>query len=226
MDTEVVSAVSETAVDRAYKYVKAEIMSRRTVAHDVLSEGQVAAAVGVSRTPVREALLLLQAEGMLRLLPKRGALVLPVTTEQMKDLIETRRLVESFAVRKVIAGSHVATLGLALHAHLQIMRDAMARGDGLAYVGADRAFHAEIVAASGNSILTEVYAALRDRQLRMGAVNLLDEHPSATDTARMRATLVEHERIAAAIASRRVREAEAAVQEHLDRAEQLLATRR
>ena len=84
---------SVSAADRAYAYVKGEILARRFAPHDLLSEGQLAGAVGASRTPVREALLRLQGEGLVRLLPKRGALVLPVTVDEMADVMETRRLV-------------------------------------------------------------------------------------------------------------------------------------
>ena len=214
-----------SAADRAYRWVKSAIMTRRIAAHEVLSEGQIASAVGVSRTPVREALLRLQAEGLLRLLPKRGALVLPVTTEQMLDLIETRGLIETFAVRKVISAGQVSVLGERLQHQLDVMRAALTQCDGLAYVWADRAFHAEIVAAAGNLIMVDVYESLRDRQLRMGAVNLLEERAGQGDTARMRATLIEHEHIAAGIAARGLRAAEAAVIEHLAHSERLLAAR-
>jgi DNA-binding GntR family transcriptional regulator len=204
--------------------VKAEILRRRIQAHDVLSEGQIAAVVGVSRTPVREALLRLESEGVLRLLPKRGALVLPVTTEQMIDLIETRRLVEGFAVHKVISAGRVGPLVESLRERMELMRAALADRDGAAYVSADQAFHAEIVAAAGNAILSDLYHGLRERQLRMGAVNLLDES-AAPDLARMRSTLAEHERIATAIATRRTRAAEVAVREHLDHAGRWLGAR-
>jgi DNA-binding GntR family transcriptional regulator len=219
-----VSASPVSAAERAFQYIKAEIMSRRLVAHDVLSEGQVASAVGVSRTPVREALLRLESEGFLRLLPKRGALILPVTTEQTLDLIEARRLIETFSVRKIIAGRREGALGAALEHHIEVMRAALNDRDGAAYVVADQAFHAEIVGATGNSILIETYRTLRERQLRMGAVNLVDAAGGA-QIARMRSTLDDHERIAAAIAGRRLRAAEAAVNEHLDNAERLLAPR-
>jgi DNA-binding FadR family transcriptional regulator len=66
---------------------------------------------------------------------------------------------------------------------------------------------------------------LRDRQLRMGVVNLLDESTGAVDTAgaaRMRANIADHEAILAAIAARSVRAGEAAVAAHLERAEQQL----
>jgi DNA-binding GntR family transcriptional regulator len=226
IDTTEVMVASEppgTAVDRVYRFVKAEILGRRIKPHDVLSEGQIAGVVGVSRTPVREALLRLESEGVLRLLPKRGALVLPVTTEQMMDLIETRRLVETFAVRKVIAGGRVGPLVDSLRRHLDLMRAALVDRDGAAYVSADRDFHAEIVAAAGNSILSGLYVGLREQQLRMGAVNLLDG--AAADVARMKSTLADHEQIALAIAARRSRAAEAAVRAHLDNAERLLGNR-
>src|ERR1700744_2600696 len=114
-----------TAAERAYRFGRAGMLSRRVKPHDVISEGQIALAVGVSRTPVREALLRLEGEGVLRLLPKRGALVLPGTTEQMLGLNETRRLVELFAVRKLLGGdrtdAHTA-LARALDGHLDDMR--------------------------------------------------------------------------------------------------------
>jgi DNA-binding GntR family transcriptional regulator len=214
-----------SAADRVFNHAKAAILARRIAPHELLTEGDLAEAVGVSRTPVREALLRLQAEGLVRLLPKRGALVLPVTPAEVADVLETRRLIETFAVRKAIAGSGADLVGH-LEAHLQGMRDAMRARDARAYVEADRDFHDQIVAATGNEILTNLYRSLRDRQLRMGVVNLLDESTGSVDTAgvaRMRANIGDHEAILAAIAARTVRAGEAAVIAHLDRAGQQLA---
>ena len=220
-----VLAVNASAADRAYAYVRAEVLTRRIAANDLISEGQIADAVGVSRTPVREALLRLQAEGMVRLLPKRGALVLPVTAEEMADVLETRRLVETYAARKVVNAGSVARLVAALQGHIDDMRESAKRRDTVGYVEADRAFHVELVAAAGNDILTSLYVSLRDRQLRMGVVNLLDTD-GIVDTARMRKSADEHERITEAIASRSVRAVDAAVEAHLDDASRLLSRRR
>ena len=210
-----------SAADRVYEHAKAAILARRYEPHDLLSEGELADAVGVSRTPVREALLRLQSEGLLRLLPKRGALVLPVTPAEVADVFETRRLIETFAVRKAVTS---APPGLAadLDTRLGRMRDAVKTRDARAYVEADRDFHDRIVAATGNDILTTLYRSLRDRQLRMGVVNLLDASTGTLDSAgltRMRANIADHEAIRAAITARTVRAAEAAVTAHLDRAE-------
>lgn len=222
MDTaEVRHDLPLSAADRVYEHAKAAILARRYEPHDLLSEGELAEAVGVSRTPVREALLRLQSEGLLRLLPKRGALVLPVTPAEVADVFETRRLIETFAVRKAVTAGQPG-LASDLEARLARMRAAVKARDARAYVEADRDFHDRIVAATGNDILTTLYRSLRDRQLRMGVVNLLDASTGTLDNAgltRMRANIADHEAILAAIAARTVRAGEAAVTAHLDRAE-------
>ena len=63
-------------------FVKQQILGGGYPGGALISEGEVSAAVGVSRTPVREAFLRLEVEGLLRLYPKRGALVTPVTTSR------------------------------------------------------------------------------------------------------------------------------------------------
>jgi DNA-binding GntR family transcriptional regulator len=216
---------SVSAADRAYAYVKSEILARRFAPHDLLSEGQLAEVVGASRTPVREALLRLQAEGLVRLLPKRGALVLPVTVDEMADVMETRRLVETFAARKVLTHQPSAALGPVLERHLDAMRAAMEAHDVVAYVQADRDFHLAIVAATGNEIITSLYRSLRERQLRMGTVNLLDGTGTNVDPARMQSTLAEHERIRDALRAGRADAVVKAVGAHLDHAESTLARR-
>ncbi len=215
------AAKGGSAADRVYAYAKAGVLARRYAPHDLLTEGELAAAVGVSRTPVREALLRLQADGLVRLLPKRGALVLPVTAAEVTDVLETRRLIETFAVRKAV---HSATPELiaALSRHLERMRLAMKDHDAPAYVEADRDFHAEIVAATGNEIIITVYRSMRERQLRMGVVNLLGAGSSAANPSRMRAMIADHEAILHALTARTVRAAESAVAAHLDHAERLL----
>lgn len=212
----------DTAADRVYAHAKAGILSRQYAPHDLLTEGELAEAVGVSRTPVREALLRLQADHLVRLLPKRGALVLPVTAEEIADVLETRRLIETYAVRKAVSASRPGLVER-LTVQLEGMRTAMTAGDTAAYAEADRDFHAEIVAATGNRIIDELYRSLRERQLRMGVVNLLGPGGAGVDRHRMRVTVAEHKAILDAVSARTVRAAEAAVRAHLDSAEQLLS---
>ncbi len=187
-----------SAADRVYHHVRAGILNRRFADNDLLAEGRIADETGVSRTPVREALLRLEAEGMIRLLPKRGALVLPVSAQEWRDVLATRELVETYCVRRAIEDGRAPELIGRLRGALADLQAAAAGGNVTAYVSADRDFHAAIVAAAGNSILIRLYSSLRDRQLRMGTANVLGEGGLA-DSARTARTLTDHRAIADAV---------------------------
>ena len=183
---------SPPAAERVYLHVKRGVLDRSYEGGTLLTEGDLAEAVGVSRTPVREALLRLEAEGLLKLYPKKGALVLPVSAQEIADVVETRLLVEQHAVAKVV-GAVPARLIERLEESLAEQREHARRGDLAAFAAADRCFHAEIVRASGNRILAHLYDQLRDRQLRMGVATMHAE-PS-----RVAKNLAEHTEILQAL---------------------------
>ena len=83
-------ARSPTAKDRALDYVKTQVLTGEFPGGELISEGDVATALGMSRTPVREAFLRLEAEGLLRLYPQRGALVVPVSPDEVRAVMEAR----------------------------------------------------------------------------------------------------------------------------------------
>ncbi|WP_341715737.1 GntR family transcriptional regulator [Micromonospora sp. FIMYZ51] len=155
-----------SAAERAYRHLKQAILEQLHPGGTLVSEGQIAEATGVSRTPVREALLRLETEGLVRLYPKRGALILPVSAREIADVVEARRLVEVHAAGRIWARR--AEIRAQLADRLAEMRTAHAAGDLTALMAADRAFHATVVNAAGNDILAELYQRLRDRQVRMG----------------------------------------------------------
>ncbi|MBM0228848.1 MULTISPECIES: GntR family transcriptional regulator [Micromonospora] len=159
-------ATAPSAAERAYRHLKRAILEQVYPGGSLISEGEIAEAAGVSRTPVREALLRLEAEGLVALYPKRGALIRPVSAREIADVIEARRLVELHAAERV--WPRRAELKGDLARWLTEMRQAHAAGDVTALMAADRAFHATVVEAAGNEILAELYHRLRDRQLRMG----------------------------------------------------------
>ncbi len=183
----------QPAADRVYAHVKQGVLERRYEGGALLTEGELAEAVGVSRTPVREALLRLEAEGLIRLYPKKGALVLPVSAQEIADVVETRLLVEVHAARKAVPAP--AALVARLEELLAQQREQAATGDLAAAAVTDRCFHAEIVRSGGNEILSRLYDQLRDRQLRMG-VAVLHSHPD-----RIAKTLSEHAEILQALRS-------------------------
>ena len=162
------------AKDRAYEHVKERILTGVYPGGELLSEGEVADAVGVSRTPVREAFLLLEAEGLMRLYPKRGALIVPVSPDEIEDVMDTRLLVERHAALRV-AQRPPAGFAARLDEILATQRAALDAGDQAAFVEADRDFHRTIVESAGNAILARLYDQLRDRLRRMSATAIARE---------------------------------------------------
>ena len=164
------SAPPAGAADRVYADVKAGILDRTLPGGSLLTEGEIAERVGVSRTPVREGLLRLEAEGLVQLIPKRGALVVPVSPAEVEDVLEARELIEVHTAARAFERRDEFVPALA--EHLAQMRAAQDAGDPWGFMAADRAFHATIVAAAGNRVLSAVYDSLRDRQMRMGVANM------------------------------------------------------
>lgn len=196
-----------SAADRVYAFVKQAVLERRYEGGTLLTEGDLADAVGVSRTPVREALLRLEVEGLIRLYPKKGALVLPVSAQEIADVVETRLLVEEHAARKAVPAR--AELISRLEELLDQQRAQAADGDLAALAISDRCFHAEIVRSAGNQILERLYDQLRDRQLRMG-VAVMHAHPD-----RVAKSIAEHAEILRALRAGDPDAAAAAVHTHV-----------
>jgi DNA-binding GntR family transcriptional regulator len=169
-----------SATTRVYHHLKRAILEQMHPGGTLLTEAEIAEAVGVSRTPVREALLRLESEGLVALYPKRGALVLPVSAQEINEVVEARLLVEGHAAAKVWPRRDELIPSLE---HLcDTMHSARAAGDLPAMMEADRGFHAAVVDAAGNRILADLYHRLRDRQMRMG-VAAMRSSPDRMDRA-------------------------------------------
>lgn len=197
------------AAERVYTHIKEAVLDRRYEGGTLLTEGGLADAVGVSRTPVREALLRLEVEGLIKLYPKKGALVLAVSAQEIKDVVETRLLVEEFAARKAVPAS--PRLIARLEQLLEEQRQLAEVGDLAAVAVKDRCFHAEIVKHAGNEILSRLYDQLRDRQLRMG-VAVMEAHPG-----RIEANITEHGELLEAIRAGDAEGAAQVVRRHVGR---------
>ncbi|MFI0876258.1 GntR family transcriptional regulator [Streptomyces sp. CS149] len=202
------------AAERVYTHIKEAVLDRRYEGGTLLTEGDLADAVGVSRTPVREALLRLEVEGLIKLYPKKGALVLAVSAQEIKDVVETRLLVEEFAARKAVPAS--PQLIERLEQLLEEQRQLAEAGDLAAVAVTDRCFHAEIVKYAGNEILSRLYDQLRDRQLRMG-VAVMEAHPG-----RIEANITEHGELLEAIRAGDADGAALVVRRHVGRVRELV----
>jgi DNA-binding GntR family transcriptional regulator len=165
-------AGSGSAAARVYAHVKERLLDGSFPGGALLSENELSQQLGFSRTPVRQAFVQLEAEGLLELYPKRGALVVPVAASEIEDVFEARLLVEEHCARRAAGAGPALAAELAAAIAAQEQAVAADPADTSGFVLADRRFHRAIVHAAGNAILTRLYDALRDRQQRIAAVAL------------------------------------------------------
>ena len=205
-----------SAATTAYRFAKERLLDGRFAAGVLLSENELARELGISRTPVREAFLLLEAEGLLELYPRRGALVTPVSPTESDDVLEARQLIEGFCAAHVDGrDARLQTaLAEAIAAQERTVSDDGAP-EGHLFAAADRAFHRAIVAAHGNDILTRGYDSLHDRQQRIAAT------AAARDRERIVTFIAEHREIAAALAGGDGEHAVLLIHAHMLRAHEL-----
>ncbi|WP_371655871.1 MULTISPECIES: GntR family transcriptional regulator [unclassified Streptomyces] len=196
------------AAERAYTHVRTLLLDGTHPGGTLLSEGVVAEELGISRTPVREAFLQLQAEGFLRLYPKRGALVVPVTLTEGRETMEARLLLELYAIDATVARGADAVRELGASLSSALSKDTARPGPTQSVaLGVGQGFHTQLVAGAGNSVVTEMYGRLWIQQLRIAAASIttvqhadedIDEHAAIAealshgDTARARRLLQQH----------------------------------
>ncbi|MBF9519358.1 GntR family transcriptional regulator [Mycobacteroides chelonae] len=206
-----IRTVAISASEEAYRSVKERILSGDIPGGELLSEGEISARMGCSRTPVREAFLRLETEGWLRLYPKRGALVVPITPEERRHVVDARRVVESAAAARIAERGASPALLSDLSALIEVQLGRAAQGDAAGFAAADVDFHRAIVAKLGNPLLENFYDSLRERQRRMAAAAIgvdqvrvarsvaghraLVDALAAGDAARFSVELVEHMKV-------------------------------
>ena len=184
-----------SAAQRAYDYVKERLLDGRFPGGTLLSENELAQRLGVSRTPVRQAFVQLEAEQLLELYPKRGALVVPISPSEAEDVLEARLLIEAHCARRA-AGRSAGTreaLAAELAGTIAEQERILAAG-GRGFAWPDRQFHKLIVGAAGNALLVRQYDALRDRHQRIAAAAI------AADPTLIARFIAEHRDLAAALA--------------------------
>jgi DNA-binding GntR family transcriptional regulator len=116
----------------------------------------------ISRTPLREALKVLAAEGLVQLLPNRGSRAAKLTDKDMRDLFEVCQGLEALAGELAcerISDAEIAGIAAAHAAMVQHYRG----GDPIQYYRCNRAIHEAIVAAAGNPVLAALYASVTAR---------------------------------------------------------------
>lgn len=193
--------------ERAYDYIRDGILRREYPVGSVLPEGEIAKALGHSRTPIRHALARLLHEGLLEVGPRRQLLVRGFTPEHRAEVLALREALEAISVRhacEVMTIEDVDGLRLLL---IRQRRSADALNDD-DFIELDEQFHLRIAEGARLPILVGFLGQLRGfvRVFRLGTVS----HPN-----RLSQVVTEHEQIVDAIERRDADAAEALLREHL-----------
>jgi DNA-binding GntR family transcriptional regulator len=194
---------------KAYQTAFATISGMAIAEDGFIREEDVVAKSGVSRTPVREALHRLQAEGLVRLVPHKGAYVRAMTPSEVGDLLGCRNLFESMAATALIEDERTDILASLQELFAKQLKAGQGKAPQSLLIELDQEFHMCLVRAARNELISEMYQSLRNREVRLMLTSISRSGPSRWSEA-----IEEHRRILDALVARDLKSAHAAIKDH------------
>lgn len=152
----------ETVEQKVYHLIKNAILNRQMAPGNQLFESAIAEKVKASRTPIRSAISKLEAEGLVNVIPNKGAFIVQPTIEEMVQAFEMRKNLEEMAIQNGF--SHLGTNEIdQLKLLLEEMRTAYKEREIVLYQEKNNAFHLVLAKASGNRYLVEFMEEILNR---------------------------------------------------------------
>jgi DNA-binding GntR family transcriptional regulator len=209
--------VQPNLVAQVREAILGEIASGQLAPGERVIQEQIAQALGISRQPVQQALLLLRNEGVLKDAPGRGLVVASLVVDEVRHMYDMRAVIEGLACRLAAqqAADRAARQGPAL---IEAGRKAVAAGSVARMVAADMRFHQFLYGLSGNPLIAPAMAAHWTHTQRvMGEVLVKDETP--------RDIWDQHAAILDAVTAGDARRAESLARGHITQAAQFMVAR-
>lgn len=195
--------------DEVYEQLKRDVSEFKLVPGDRFTETEISERLGVSRTPVRQALFKLQQEGFVEVLFRSGWRVLPFDFNQFEELYDLRMVLETTAAHRLCdAAQKVDNTLLDALAAIWLVSPEQRSSDTVQVAQWDEAFHCALVAAAGNAEMARVH---RDVTERIRVIRRLD----FTKQPRIDATYEEHAKILKAIQRKRGDQAGLLLRSHI-----------
>lgn len=157
---------------RAVDDLRALIFSGRLAAGTDHLETELADMLGMSRTPVREATRIVEAQGLLEIRPRKGVRILALSARDMDEIYVVLTELESLAAALAAEAGHGPEDLRPLRASIEDMETSLAVEDREAWAEADERFHQELVRLSGNSRIMEIVSKYNDQVRRARAMTL------------------------------------------------------
>lgn len=202
--------VHRSRADEVYEQLKRDVAEFKLVPGDRFTENEISERLGVSRTPVRQALFRLQQEGFVEVLFRSGWRVLPFDFDQFEQLYDLRMVLETTAVHRICADDRrVDRALLAGLAAIWLVPPAERSSDMVQVSLWDEQFHCALVAAAGNAEMARVHRDVTDR---IRIIRRLD----FTKQMRIAATYDEHAKILKAVQRKRADQAAMLLRAHIE----------
>ncbi len=194
--------------EQAYAEIKRRIIACEFRPGEPLNEAQVAALLGIGRTPVHQALHRLEVEGLVSILPRKGVLVSPLSLNEVLDMIEVRATNEVLCATLACERAHESDLK-AMREIVDRSPELIAHRDIAGLATLDLKFHTAMSAASRNRVLADLLRSLHEKQARFWFLSL-------SDPQHLENVYQEHLVIIDALERRDVPAVREAIREHID----------
>ena len=197
--------------DVVFNTLRQAILKGELAPGERLMEIQLAEKLGVSRTPIREAIRKLELEGLVLMIPRKGAEVAKISEKSLRDVLEVRRSLEELAIE--LACQRMTEEELAQLEQAQAaFSSAISRAVAMPIAETDEHYHDINYQGTYNDKLVQMLNNLREQMYRYRLEYIKDED-------KRQVLLVEHEHILAALKGRNIAEAKTAMREHIDNQE-------
>ena len=193
--------------DVVFQTLRQAILREDLAPGERLMEIPLANKLGVSRTPLREAIRMLEQEGLVVMIPRRGAQVAGISEKSLRDVLEVRKSLEKLAVELACERMTEEDMKEMNRAE-EAFSAAVHEGDALRIAETDEQFHDVIYNSTGNTKLVQLLNNLREQMYRYRLEHIKDEKSRLS-------LLEEHQRMMTALRSRDVELAKKAAGEHI-----------
>jgi DNA-binding GntR family transcriptional regulator len=201
--------------DVVFNTLRQAILRGELAPGERLMEIQLAERLGVSRTPIREAIRKLELEGLVLMIPRKGAEVAKISEKSLRDVLEVRRSLEELAIE--LACERITKEGIGeLEAAQTAFCEALKTNDTMEMAETDEHYHDIIYNATGNTRLVQILNNLREQMYRYRLEYI-------KDASKRQNLVIEHDHIIRAIKERRIDEARTAIRNHIDNQEITIA---
>lgn len=208
---------SKSLKEVAYAEIKKIMISGKISSKNTYSANHFASMLGISRTPVREAVLQLESEGFLVSQNGKGFQIKEPTNKEIHDFFETRKMMETFLIQNFAAKMTDKDLEY-LQIEIDIMKKYTKIDDSAGFIASDKNFHHYFVKKSNNQFLANIMDSLQELITILG-LKTIEKLERKDDV------IKEHQNIVDALKNKNLNAAIKALSEHLDRTKELLLSR-